>query len=63
MTLNGQNTPLIQIQNVTKVYQMGDIQVRALRGVSLEVGAGELPLFYAGIRATDLDPVEALHSE
>jgi putative ABC transport system ATP-binding protein len=33
--------PLIQIKDVTKVYQMGDVQVHALRGVSLEIGAGE----------------------
>ena len=33
--------PLIQIEDMTKVYQMGDIQVHALRGVSLTVQAGE----------------------
>ncbi|MFN2227629.1 MAG: ABC transporter ATP-binding protein [Anaerolineae bacterium] len=32
---------MIDIQNVTKVYQMGEIQVHALRGVSLYVEAGE----------------------
>jgi putative ABC transport system ATP-binding protein len=32
---------MIDIQNVTKVYQMGEIQVHALRGVSLHVEAGE----------------------
>ena len=41
MTLNAQNAPLIQIKNITKVYQIGDIHVHALRGVSLEVQAGE----------------------
>jgi putative ABC transport system ATP-binding protein len=35
------NLPLIQIEDMTKVYQMGDIQVHALRGVSLKVEAGE----------------------
>jgi putative ABC transport system ATP-binding protein len=33
--------PLIEIQNVTKVYQMGEVQVRALRGVSFQVHEGE----------------------
>ncbi len=33
--------PMIQIENMTKIYQMGDQQVHALRGVSLEVGEGE----------------------
>ena len=26
---------MIEIQNVTKVYRMGDVEVRALNGVSL----------------------------
>jgi len=33
--------PMIQIENMTKIYQMGDQQVHALRGVSLAVGEGE----------------------
>ena len=33
---------LISIDNVTKVYHMGTIDVHALRGVSLEVQAGEM---------------------
>jgi putative ABC transport system ATP-binding protein len=35
------STPLIQLDDVTKVYQMGDVQVRALRRVSLRVSQGE----------------------
>jgi putative ABC transport system ATP-binding protein len=33
---------LIEIQNVTKVYQMGDVEVQALRGVSLTINEGEM---------------------
>ena len=33
---------LIELHNVTKVYQMGGVEVQALRGVDLQVGAGEL---------------------
>lgn len=33
---------LIDLQNVTKVYQMGDVQVHALRGVSLKIYEGEM---------------------
>jgi putative ABC transport system ATP-binding protein len=33
--------PLIKIQDITKVYQMGDVEVHALCGVSLEVTEGE----------------------
>ena len=33
---------LISIENVTKVYRMGTIDVHALRGVSLEVHPGEM---------------------
>ena len=32
---------LLQTKNVTKVYQLGDIKVRALRGVSLGVERGD----------------------
>jgi putative ABC transport system ATP-binding protein len=35
------NEPIIEIENITKVYQMGVVEVRALRGVSLTVRAGE----------------------
>jgi putative ABC transport system ATP-binding protein len=35
------NEPLISIQGITKIYQMGDVEVRALQGVSLEVSEGE----------------------
>jgi putative ABC transport system ATP-binding protein len=33
---------VIKIEDLTKVYQMGDVEVHALRGISLEVSAGEL---------------------
>ncbi len=32
---------LIKIAEITKIYQMGDIQVHALRGVSFEIAEGE----------------------
>ena len=35
------NQPLIQLEDVTKVYHMGDVDVHALRGVSLQVKEGE----------------------
>jgi putative ABC transport system ATP-binding protein len=41
MTQNKQGSPLIQIENMTKHYQMGESQVHALRGVSLAVQPGE----------------------
>ena len=33
---------LIAIQDVTKIYTMGEVEVRALRGVSLHIYSGEL---------------------
>jgi len=33
---------VIQAANLTKVYQMGEVQVHALRGVSLEIARGEV---------------------
>ena len=32
---------VIEVENVTKVYQMGEIEVHALRGVSLDIERGE----------------------
>jgi putative ABC transport system ATP-binding protein len=34
--------PVIEMSAITKVYQMGDVQVHALRGVSLRICAGEM---------------------
>jgi putative ABC transport system ATP-binding protein len=36
------NQPVIRIQDITKVYQMGEVEVHALRGVSLHVEPGEM---------------------
>lgn len=36
------NRPTIAFQDITKVYQMGQVQVHALRGVSLTVEPGEM---------------------
>ena len=33
--------PVIRLENVFKTYDLGEIQVQALRGVSLEVREGE----------------------
>jgi putative ABC transport system ATP-binding protein len=35
-------TNLIEVNNLTKSYQMGDVEVQALRGVTLTIGAGEM---------------------
>ena len=32
---------MINIENITKVYQMGEMEVHALRGVSLQIDAGD----------------------
>jgi putative ABC transport system ATP-binding protein len=34
-------TPVMQLDDVTKVYELGDVEVHALRGVSLTIDEGE----------------------
>ncbi|WP_322511777.1 ATP-binding cassette domain-containing protein, partial [Chloroflexus sp.] len=34
--------PLIQLNNITKVYVMGETEVHALRGISLTIQQGEM---------------------
>src|SRR6266542_6179873 len=35
-------TNLIEVHNLTKVYTMGDVEVQALRGISLAIEEGEM---------------------
>jgi putative ABC transport system ATP-binding protein len=35
------DAPLIRLTDITKIYQMGDMEVRALDGVSMEIHRGE----------------------
>ncbi|NOK61082.1 MAG: ABC transporter ATP-binding protein [Chloroflexi bacterium AL-W] len=35
-------TVLIEVRDLTKTYQMGDVEVRALQGVSLTINTGEM---------------------
>jgi putative ABC transport system ATP-binding protein len=36
-----ENRPVIQLSHIHKIYYMGDVEVHALRGISLTVGQGE----------------------
>jgi putative ABC transport system ATP-binding protein len=42
MTNQSTNQPVIAVQGVTKVYTMGDIEVRALRGIDVTIWPGEM---------------------
>jgi ABC-type bacteriocin/lantibiotic exporter with double-glycine peptidase domain len=41
LIIMNQNNAIIEIENITKVYQMGEMEVKALRGVSLTIHSGE----------------------
>jgi len=40
--MNDMKTPVIELQAISKVYQMGEVKVHALRGASLQVQQGEI---------------------
>ena len=40
--------PIIQTNQLTKVYGMGDVQVTALNGVNLQINPGELVAINGG---------------
>jgi putative ABC transport system ATP-binding protein len=40
--MNDMETPVIELRDITKVYQMGEVKVHALRGASLKVQPGEI---------------------
>jgi putative ABC transport system ATP-binding protein len=40
--MNVMETPVIELRDICKVYQMGEVKVHALRGVSLMVNRGEI---------------------
>lgn len=42
MSTAANSTPVFQVNNITKTYQMGEVAVHALRGVSLELFQSEL---------------------
>ena len=35
------NKPIIALNNVWKIYHMGEVEVHALRGVSVEINKGD----------------------
>ena len=39
---DGNPTPVVRVEDLTKTYQMGAIDVHALRGVSFDVQPGEM---------------------
>lgn len=41
MTVENGKRPVIELSEIHKIYQMGDVEVRALRGVSLKIYQGE----------------------
>ena len=34
-------TPIVEMQDVTRIYQQGGVEVPALRGLSLQIESGE----------------------
>ena len=47
-------TTVIEVEDVSKVYRLGETEVHALRGANLTVDEGEMIRLYASHRALDL---------
>ena len=47
--------PNISVRDLTKVYDLGEIQVRALRGVSVDIEAGEFVAVIGPVRLREID--------
>ena len=44
---NGDNGAVVAASEITRTYGQGDTAVQALRGVSVDIAAGKLPLSWA----------------
>lgn len=42
LSRNGKQLPIFRVRNISKVYEMGEVSVRALKNVSLDLYTGEL---------------------
>ena len=40
--MSADSNPVLRLEDVTKIYRMGSVEVAALNGVSLEISAGEM---------------------
>ena len=49
--------PVIAVRDITKVYQMGEVQVHALRGIDLDLYKGEFAVL---LGAASLTPAAAV---
>ena len=41
LSASANSGPMILVQSLTKVYQIGDVEVAALRGIDLQIERGE----------------------
>jgi len=51
---------VIRLEKVSKVYFMGDVEIRALDSVDLEIARGRIPLHHGPLRLGQIHPPQHL---
>lgn len=55
---NSEASPVFSVRGLSKTYRAGDVDVHALRGVNLDLYAGEFVVLLGAFRKWQIDTIE-----